>query len=221
MYTTVAQLISAFRSDMQDNAAPYLWSDTELVRYVNEGLVRLYSDVRSLTTTVSVAMDANQTVFRMPDELMTIVSGHVVPPGATQGDLADVVTYSPDERRSPFYKGRTATIWVNAPRPVGEPQGEYAKVSPVYSDDYSIVLTGTARYPVMASSTSTLPTRYEENIALMAYVKYLALMKQDAETFDKTRAQEMFLLYRDTADRLYSITAKRTRPAGVTRYGGL
>ena len=35
---TVAEFIERFRLEMADNAAPYLWSDEEIVAYLNEAV---------------------------------------------------------------------------------------------------------------------------------------------------------------------------------------
>lgn len=221
MFTTVADLITTFRADMQDMSQPYLWTDAELLTYVNEGLVRLFQDVREPTTTVSVTIAAGERDFPIPTELMMITGCHVVPPGMTGGDPTEVVAYNVDERRTMFTRRASHTLFVDSPRPAGAGNSQYARLSTTFEDDYSVVLTGTIRLPTVSLTTSPLPTRCEENPALLSYVKFRALGKQDAETFDKNRAQEVYLLYREQADRLYSSNARRTRPAGKTRYGGL
>lgn len=46
-YETVAKLIDAFREDEKDAVSPYFWSDSQLVRWINEGLTVFAEESRS------------------------------------------------------------------------------------------------------------------------------------------------------------------------------
>lgn len=46
-YDRVSDLIRAFREDEKDTIAPYFWSDAQLVRWVNEGLIQFAEESRS------------------------------------------------------------------------------------------------------------------------------------------------------------------------------
>lgn len=46
-YETVESLIKAFRDDEKDTVQPYFWSDGQLVRWVNEGLVEFAENAKS------------------------------------------------------------------------------------------------------------------------------------------------------------------------------
>lgn len=46
-YETVEALIKAFREDERDNVAPYFWSDSQLIRWINEGLTVFAEESRS------------------------------------------------------------------------------------------------------------------------------------------------------------------------------
>lgn len=46
-YETVELLIKAFREDEKDNVQPYFWSDSQLVRWTNEGLTEFADETQS------------------------------------------------------------------------------------------------------------------------------------------------------------------------------
>jgi len=46
-YETVEALIKAFREDEKDNVQPYFWSDSQLVRWTNEGLAEFADESKS------------------------------------------------------------------------------------------------------------------------------------------------------------------------------
>ncbi|MGV8917833.1 MAG: hypothetical protein ACOH2R_08545 [Pseudomonas sp.] len=47
-YETLGDLIKAFRDDEKDTVAPYFWSDGQLTRWVNEGLIEFAEATQSI-----------------------------------------------------------------------------------------------------------------------------------------------------------------------------
>lgn len=80
-YETVESLIKAFREDEKDAVAPYFWSDSQLVRWINEGLTvfaeesRSFYDEDSLITQLPYAIGDDR--FSLDPSIMDVVRAWV------------------------------------------------------------------------------------------------------------------------------------------------
>jgi hypothetical protein len=80
-----SQLLAAVRGLLDDVAQPYLWSDDELVRYINNGLVEvairgrlLHDDASTLPAICSINYEAGQSNITYSEYILVIQSGRIV-----------------------------------------------------------------------------------------------------------------------------------------------
>lgn len=230
MIYTADQLIADFRSDVWDKAvavgdsAPRdtLWSDDEVLRYINSACARLASDTLALRRRFELTVEAGNPLVRFPfDEILDELQVSFVVPGL--GRRRFLRKFDIDEG---IYRDDYGVQVLVAPDldAVGTPSHYTRDYDNRYLRLWSIpYLPGVLHahaivipQPVMAGMPLPFSARQDIDLLLL-WVKKLAYAKQDADTYDLDRSERFEAEYRRAAlDRRSEIDRVR-RDGGIVR----
>lgn len=219
---TPAASLALFRSEMKDAVAPYLWSDPEVYTYIDDAqkmFCRLTDGISDATTTavVNVAMPAAGEWIALHPAILKIRTAH----RAFDGRQVVLVNHEDLDRRGLRFDGRTCT---RAELLVTGMEENKARLYPIPSNDDTLLLT-VFRLPIATLSGAqdeVFEIGEQHHYHLLTWAKSRALLKQDAETFDKSKSGEL-----EAAFRAYCHQAqkeqekKRHKGARTVSYGGL
>lgn len=215
---TAAGLLALFRLQVHDTAIPYLWSDDEVYKYIAEaqnqfcretdGIADASSAVCSITATAATAFSSVSpfiktirkatTAAGRPITLLNVedndIQGRSVALTTTQGALLTGYLGLED------YKIRWEPI-------------------PAATETVTLAVYRLPMVTVAANTELEIPAEF--HFGLLNYVMYLAYLKHDAETFDRTKAEE----FATRADEFHAnakhIQAQRKHKPRIIAYGGI
>lgn len=227
---TVAQLTEDFRSDVFDRpdfdengvARDALWSDAEILRYINSACARLASDTLALRRRFEITVAAGVATVRFPyDEILDALTVSFVVPGL--GRRRDLRMFDIDEGICGDDYGHRIYTTPDLDA-VGTPthftrdyDNRYMRLWPVPQlpgvlHAHAIVLP----QPLQAGMPLPFAARQDLDLLLM-WMKKLAYAKQDADTLDLDRSIEFEREYmRFMPDRRSEIDRIR-RDGGIVR----
>lgn len=222
-----AALLALFRADVRDDVAPYLWSDIEVLSYIDDaqkmfcrlqgGILDSTSPLTVLTVTIGVA--------NVPyDPRILKVKGAW---RESDGCVIEILNFE-DLQFKPVtndYGYRLPPQIDNTPGPIkalvtGMDDTSFRIVHvPIEAD---IVHLTVLRLPLKTISEAelTLEIAEQHHRHLLLWVKHLAHLKQDAETYDRGRAEQFrseFLAYCDMAK---GERERRDHKPRTVAYGG-
>lgn len=185
----VEQFIAAFRSDMGDAAVPYLWSDEDIVRYlndaVNEAATRAFLiEDNTSTACCTITLEPGQSTYPLHDSVVAVKRVTFAGKPLTASSVEDM-----DE---------TDTAW--EAKTGAQPQrfianGAVTEIrlypEPTVAGTLSLTVYRTPLQELSADVDTGAPeikTVYHER--LKNWIYRCALLKDDAETFDRARAND-------------------------------
>ena len=186
---TPAELLSQFRDEMSDTETPYLWGDTLVFGYIDDAQNQFcratdgIPDASSALTTLSIVPPTEW--YDLSPKIIKLRSAYRTDTGRP------VPTYNQEKmaERAMFFDGRSGPL--NAII-IGMEDAK-VRVWPVPDETVTVKLT-VFRYPLVTISDANADTELEiqpqHHAHLLMWVKYRAYMKQDAETFNRTKADE-------------------------------
>lgn len=167
---TVDDLISVFRSEVSDAVAPYLWTDEDLIRYVNGAVNALAVKTNGLIETLSLPVAASATFVKLPARVLHIYSAKL----STSGRTLRLVNENDASTDSTTIVRDTYPSRVTFTTP------------PLTADTLVLRCSVTLEYPLELGDD--LPfTALDDQELLLHYMKWKAYGKHDAETFDAVR----------------------------------
>lgn len=223
------ELYTAFREDVVDTARPYLWSDNEVFRYMNEAyrmFVRLTGGVADFTSDATLVdvVTGEGTVTLHPSLL------RVRSPATLRSNGREIKVLNPEDSHN-----------LNA--------DDYGRIRPLLSlkkpGDVRYMIIGGERNKAQLVNIPTVDDVIEMYIyrlplvtidgrgqefddvaddhhnSFLFWMKHLAYKKQDAETFDRGRSKEnedSFRAYCKWAKAEWERYKHKTR---VVEYGGI
>lgn len=220
-------LYDLFRSDVVDLAMPYLWSDSEVFSYMDDAqkmFVRNGIGIGDVTTPAVVEVDvvAGEEYAAIHPSILTIRAARLVSTGRELSlrNLQDTSGRGFDDYQNAFgssehrpgpVRGMVIGEEVNKVRWVGIPQADDS----VRLSVYRLPLT-----PISGAGQA-FEIREEHHRTLLYWMKALAYLKSDAETFDRARSRE-------NENTFYALCAKAKDEAErykhkprVVQYGGI
>lgn len=220
------ELYNAFRSDVVDVEAPYLWSDEEVFGYMNEAQIafcRFAYGIADVTTeeVVAVPLVAGEEFSPLHPAIMNIREARLMSTGREIAirNLFDAGAASDDyglflasnEHRPGPVRGMVIGEQDDVCRWVGIPEADDEVRLSVY------------RLPVkdIVGEGQTFEIRREHHRTLLYWMKHLAYTKQDAETFDRAKAQENELRFRATCQEARDEWERRKHKPRSIKYGGI
>lgn len=225
------QLVERFRSEVMDEVEPYLWSDTEVLAYADkaqEMLCRLTNGIQdSITPEVcqisyargDIWVNVHPKILRVRF-ILKASDGNEVHLMNFEDFQANGV-YAGDDYGIPYkFKidnsmGRVEFLVLG----MQEGKGRLVKV-PDASDVLNLTVE---RLPLCTIDgfDQKLEVRDEHHEALLLWMKHRAYMKQDGEAYDKVKADENEVRFRQ-----YATTAKQEKERlrhkyRSVKYGGI
>lgn len=218
---TPAAFLALFRNEMNDLEEPYLWSDDDLKVYTEDAqamFYRLTGGVRDATTAdiTQISVTSGTEWYDTDPRVLKIV-------GATRSDdgrPVEIVNYEDLATRRMRFDGRTGPVTALI---IGmEP--DRARAYPVPNEAVTIHLVVDRMplgpvYPPLLTAAFEVDERH--HLHLLPWVKHLAYLKQDSQTFDRGRADEFeqrFRAYCRTVDLEWNRQRHKHR---TVVYGGL
>jgi len=215
---TVEQLLTLFRSEMADQAEPYLWSDEEFFVYLDDaqkmwarwtdGIADASSDL------TQIVVQAGQQWYDLDSRVLKIRTAT----RADDGRTLDI--YNPEDLqyRGVRFTGQQAPVRALIQ---GMEDGKL-RAWPVPSDDMTVDLT-IFRLPLesIVDENSVLEIAEHHHTHLLKWVRSRAYGKQDADTFDRVKAAEFEAAFRDYCKQVQREQSRVRRTTGTVQYGGL
>ena len=221
------ELLSLWRSKIVDTAKPYLWSDEEAWLYMNAAykqFVRLtvgIADFTSDATTIDViaaeaTAEIHPSILRVMDAYKSDGSELIVA-NITDKDFMITSDY-----------GFIRRLMMDAtPGPVrymviGAERGKVKWVQvPLTNDTVSL---NVYRLPLVDVADENHPLDEVDelhHIALMDWMSHLAYLKDDAETFDKTKSAEAAATFRTYCSQVKDEWERYKHKNRTVAYGGI
>lgn len=223
-------LFSAFRSDMRDEVAPYFWSDSDLARYANAAQIQFckleggIADSTSAATQVAVTAgeafsDLHPSILKVRHarrqsnggelvllNLEDVQGGHLQSEDYGVMNLTSASSFLATGELRGMVLGmeRNKARWVHIP-----------------AEDDTVLLT-VDRRPLEAITGKGIDLEIDEDRHeyLLLWMKYMALLKQDAETFDKARAETYKAQFEDYCRQAKGDRERREHKFRTVSYGG-
>ena len=222
------ELYDLFRSDVVDVAKPYLWSDEEVYGYMDRAHVmfaRLSGGIADVRTeeVVTVAISAGEAYSNIHPSILTVREARLVSTGRPLSilNLNDPPSSFDDDFGRLYHSARARSPGPVRGMVVGE---EYNVVRWVFvpeQDDEAQLSVYRLPLTQITGPGQDFEIRREHHDSLLYWMKHLAYSKQDAETFDRGKADE-----NEARFRAYCVQARaeweryKHKPRTIA-YGGL
>lgn len=226
----VQEVYDQFRSDMQDEEQEFLWTDTEVFRYMNDSysmFVRLMGGIADFTSGLcAVSIVTGEQVGTYDKRILRVMEAY------RASDNAEITVINQTDikgARSTDY-GVARPIYLDTtPGPVrfmiiGSERGKCKWVQvPIVDDTANLYVY---RLPLERITEDTSPDfdfaeiGEEHHSSLIYWMRHLGYLKSDAECFDKGKADEFegrFRAYCEQAKREWERYKHKTR---IVKYGG-
>jgi len=201
---TVNEIIALFRTETADIEAPFLWTEAEVVTYLNDAyvmLARFLGGVPDSTSAIcTVEYVANEKAITLDKSIIRIVRAFRVSDGVEMNVIEN--TDTPLVRDA---SGNLTLLRVGSS--TGLPEFIVMGADPLTAGIHPVpVANGSINMHVRRIPTTALvvgtaqpdDVRAEHHIHLIKWMKSMAYRKQDAETIDMDKAQlneALFLQY--------------------------
>lgn len=205
---TTADLMSLLRSELFDNVEPYLWSDAELLTYLDDAQMRFCKDGVGITT---VAAPYGQIKFLAGEQkaLRNSAVLHVQ-------EVLSPVDMTVESQINPFEQ----TVAGEARYLLTDVDDKYYYLDRP-TDVALTVVAKVVRKAIWKMADGEEPEIDEDyHLGLLLWAKHKAFSKKDPETYDPEKAdlnQQAFYRACVEAKREHAL---RNEPVRVVRYGG-
>jgi hypothetical protein len=220
-------LLHLFREDTRDVRAPYFWSDAEVLQYMDDAqkmFCRLQggiADATSAVTQISVAaadvfIPLSPRILKIRAAKRTydgrdleILNYEDLQTGGMGDDYGVPTGYTIDESTGDV-RAIVTGMEANSARLVKIPDQPLTIALVVY------------RMPLQDITNTGQPLEIDDHhhVHLLLWMKYLAYRKQDAETFDRERADQCRADFVAYCDQAKAEREKREHKFRTVRYGG-
>ena len=217
---TPAALLAMFRSEVKDAVAPYLWSDADVFQYIwdaEQMFCRLTNGITDASTAavVDIPVAAGATWLTLHASILKIR-------GATRtsdGAELTILNYEDLAGRGLRFDGKKAPVSTVI---VGMEENKLRLHAVASAVDAIKLLV--FRLPLAASYSAVSPSfeiTATHHYHLLDWVKSLAYLKQDAETFDKSKSEECELRFRGYCEQAKREQDNKRHKVRSVVYGGL
>lgn len=212
---TPAQLTALYRSEAFDTVAPYLWSDAEIRTYAIEAeamFARLTGGIQDATSDLArLSVVTGGKWIELDSKILRIVSASLRSTG-----LPVTVLNPPDLQDSSKYWGPSS---INLPGPVcaivvGMDDTSVRVVQvPQATDTIDLIIE---RLPV-----DQLEIPEQHHYYLLYWMRHLAFLKPDSETFDKAKSAEEKANFEAYCREAFLEKERRKSKPRLIHYGGI
>lgn len=226
MAYTVSDLLTIFRSEVEDTVEEYLWSDTEFFQYLDEAQKEFaretdyFKDVSSAMTSLTVTADDPWVDIdpRIIEIRRVKITGRSTPVQVINyNELDRVYTMS---RYGEEISGNWETSQGTPKYLVTDIETDKGRLVPIPTDNATLTLS-IIREPLedIEGEHSTLElTESIHQRSLLMFCKAMAYMKQDSETFDPDAAEKHRADFYAYCHRIKQRQKRKQRRLGTVRF---
>lgn len=212
-------LIATFRSEMSDEAAPYLWSDSLVYSYFDDAQSMFCRKTNGIADSRTVAVTRLSVV--PGTDWYTLHKGVLKIRTATRADTGiDVQVLNPERLSQHGYRfdGRAAPLKAL----VQGLEDHAVRAWPVPNETVTVNLS-VFRLPLVAltGAGQALEIDDQHHRHLLLWVKHLAYDKQDAETFDRRKSDDFATRFETYCAAVKKEQDRARRVVGAVAYGGI
>lgn len=213
-------LVSRFRKDMADETAPFLWSDEEVYGYADEAqrtLVREIGGIKDATSSIAqLAVSVNAKSVKFADVILKIKTAYKL----SDGREISVINVDDMPGLGIKFDGSTGPLRYLI---IGmdDTQAFFHPI-PNVADTLQCVIERLPRYTITVDQApQALEVPEKHHMKLLDGMKAQAYNKQDAETFDKRKAEEFEGLFARYCAKAKAERARREHKPRTVAYGGI
>ena len=224
MAFSLAELTASFRTQVDDAAEPYLWSDDEIIDLLDEAEDDFCERADAIHDELELDYVASEEWLELPEHVTQIR-------GARQGaSVIQVCNRAPWEAMIYYddYGTRVnSSNWRTATGPtlralITDLRHDEVKLYPIPTTDGSLTLEVFRRPEAHLSERGALEiTDRKQQRLILTKAAALAYGKHDAEAYNPQMAQSLEEQYRQGVEELLRSTRRRRRHNDLVSYGGL
>ena len=223
------ELYDAFRTDTDDLARPYLWTDDEVWRYADaayRAFVRFTGGIADFTSNATkVDLSIGTDEYALDPSILRIMTANL----ASDGSEVKVInaTDLPAVMSTTDYGHLRSLTVKNTDGPVRYllmgMQQNLAKVLqiPVAVDTINLFVYRLPQVHITDGSHPLNDIAEDHHLYLLDGMKHLAYKKQDSETFNKTKSEDAEQSFRAYCAQCKSEWERYKHKTRVVQYGGL
>ena len=192
-----SELYDRFRSDVVDEAKPYLWTDTEVFGYMNDAyrrFVRLIGGISDFTSeAAAVDMIAGDPLGRLHPSILRITQ---MQRRSDQGDIK-IINFTDIHKLTKADYGMVSPLKLDSTQGIvrygviGMQQDIIRWINIPEVDDVGDMMIYRLPFDTITKEDQEFTdVKEDHHIHLLDGMKALAYNKQDADTFDKTKAND-------------------------------
>lgn len=225
---TPNDLYLAFRADVVDVAAPYLWSDEEVWRYMNDAYMTFWRKVGGIpdftSTACSVPIVAGVEASRLNPSILRIMSAS----RASDFGKVEIINSTDLGRLRSSDYGQMKEVRLDKAAGqvrymvIGMQKNQVRWVQVPEKDDVCNLVIH--RLPLESLTPQSEEIDELEEIhhsRLLLWMKHLAYLKQDAETFDKGRSDVNAAEFNAYCSECVAEKSRYMHKTRVVQYGGI
>ena len=230
MGMTSDELLAKFRQDMVDSAASELWTDDEIYRYIDaaqkEFCRRTLGIADARTDEICRLALTDGTEYIAIDPRILKIRGARL----SNGRPVEILNYENliSQPSWPFDYGKSHQVVLDdstgpeCKALITDMEQDMVRALPISSTDQVVLLT-VYRLPLedITQTNQMLEIHEQHHLYLLYWVKHLALLKQDAEVFDKNKSDEMAAAFVAYCDQAKHEQERREHKPRTVMYGGI
>ena len=214
------EILDAFRDEMQDVETPYLWSDSAIYRYLDDAqkmFCRLTEGIEDSSTPAvcRLAITVGTDWYPLSPKVLKVREAV----STTTGRPYEIMNMEKASLNGVHFTGNPGPLKLFV---TGLEKGRL-RAWPVPAED-SVVELRVFRLPlarITDAGDQNLEIDEQHHNALLLWMKHLAFSKQDAETFDRGKADECEGRFRAYCHAALKEQERARRNPGTVTYGGL
>lgn len=225
----IADLLELFRLEVDDISEPYLWSDKEFYAYLDDAhstfITRLGGITDSTSPITRITFKAGDTFVKYDERIIRIKS--VTDDYNRKITIRNIDNFEDGSVMSDDY-GNMVNAGLDDSRTgpvryvVTDMEESKMRLYPIPEAAGYLRLTVNRRpLDPIVDEESTLEVPHFYHLCLLDWVKYKAYMKQDVETFDKSKSKEFLLSFEDYVRSAMREKSSREDRKRVVQYGGI
>lgn len=226
---TPAALFAIFRSEVNDTALPYLWSDADVWSYMDHAQVEFVRGIGGIrdSSTASVCQLAATAATKFTQYHASILNFRRAQ-RASDFRKVDIIDYNDLETiGTDDYGSQRPYRLDNTQGPVqamitGLEEQKVRWISvPDVDTTVEVIVDRLPLTTITGAGGDTFELRQELHLSLLHWMKHRAYSKEDAETFDKGKAQDFLQNHYGAVAAALEEQKRRRHKARTVQYGGL
>jgi len=222
-------LLELFRLETDDISEPYLWSDKEFYTYLNDAhnmFVKRIGGIADNTSAITKITYKIGDTFLKYDERILRIKG-VVDAYNRKVTIRNLDNFEDGATLSDDY-GSMVNAGINDGRSgpvryiITDIEDSKFRLYPL-PDAAGYLRLSVSRRPLrpIVDEEGTIEIPFFHRLALLDWVKYKAYMKQDVETFDKSKSKDFLTSFNDYVDEAIKEKSSREDRKRTVQYGGI